>query len=331
MPRQRRRIEAHSCYEICFRAKEGLPLVAYRVIRFLLGAILARTQRDDKVTLCHDIWNGSHCHMIVVARDAEQFVCFYSEVQKKITDAIKRLLGISHLNIWEGRPLVAKIQDLEAAKGRIAYLYGNAAQDNLTESIDRFPRYSSWRNFSRCKNSFKAETREKYPWVRLWSIPTLSSPILTARQDSNLVRLLRKRNSSKTHCLVREPNAWMCCFGIDSDEEVYKINRQILRLLRDKEAAAAEKRQSERKTVMGIFKLCSQPIMAPHTPKKRERQVFVITSIRELRVRAIENFRQFCVECRECFLRWKSGDFTAIWPPGAFKPPLPPNANLLAL
>src|SRR5262245_37021010 len=130
MPRRRRQIISNSCYEICFRARRSLPLSSHRFIKFLIKSCLARVQRDDKVTLCHDLWNGSHPHLIVKAHDAEQCVRFYGEIQKKITDAIKRLLGVSHLNIWEGRATVAQLRDVAAVQDRIAYLYANPAQDD---------------------------------------------------------------------------------------------------------------------------------------------------------------------------------------------------------
>ena len=100
MSRRRRMIKSKSCYELCFRAREGLPLVAYKVIRLIIGSAIARTQRDEKVILCHDIWNGSHPHIIVVTRDSEQCTKFYGEVQKRITDSLKRLLDLDYLDLW---------------------------------------------------------------------------------------------------------------------------------------------------------------------------------------------------------------------------------------
>jgi len=121
-------------YEICFRARASLPLVAHKFVNFILQCVLARAQRDDKVILCHDIWNGSHPHLIVVSKDAQQLVNFYSEIQKKVTDILKRLLGLSFLHVWEGNVSVIKIGDVEAVKDRISYLYANPAQDNRKRS-----------------------------------------------------------------------------------------------------------------------------------------------------------------------------------------------------
>ena len=328
MSRPRRRIKSKSCYEICFRAREGLPLLAYETIRLLLGSIVARAQRDEKVVLCHDIWNGSHAHLVIVALDSQQCVRFYGEIQKKITDAIKRLLGLNYLDLWEGGAMVAEIADLDAAMERISYLYANPAQDNLVETIADFPGYSSWREFNEALHRLDTTTEESFPWIRLPSIPPLRSRILSTKEDALLVNTLIS-NNKQSHILKRHPNAWMRCFGIDTDSAAYQINDNILRNLQDREENARSERQKARRNVMGVSQLQSQPIMKIHKPKKKERKIFVLCSIKELRIKLIDDFKDFCAACRACYLLWRAGDYSTSWPPGAFKPPLPPSMNIL--
>ena len=330
MPRRRRRITSKKCYELCFRAREGLPLVAYGVMRLLLGSIVARTQRDDKVVLCHDLWNGSHCHMIIVALDSEMCTRFYGEVQKRITDAIKRLLGLKFLDLWEGNPMVAEIADLDAAIDRISYIYANPAQDNLVDQISEFPGFSSWREFKSNTTHLVASTTEEFPWIRLPSIPALESRVLSRGEDARLAKQLRSENKV-IHALVRNPNAWMRCFGVRSDAEAVEINSRILQNLELREEAARQKRKTEKRSVLGAERLKSQPIMKPHVPKKKDRKVFLLCSIKELRIKLIEEFKSFCEQCSECFRRWKARDFSGEWPNGAFRPPLPPIVNLLTV
>lgn len=328
MPRQRRRIISKGCYELCFRARKGLPLVAYQLIELLIGSAISRTQREEKVTLCHDIWNGSHPHMLVVTRDSEQCTRFYGEIQKRITDGIKRLLGLKHLDLWEGTAMVGQIKDQQAAVERIAYMYANPAQDDLEESIEKFPGYSSWRCFRKAQPRLDAEDIEIYPWIRLPSIPRIPDRALTPHEDLTVCRKLRKSNRER-HKLVRKPNAWMSCFGIESQDEIAQINARIVERLRQKESAESQRRTKLKKKVLGAHRLRSQKVLQAHTPKKRGRKIFIITSINELRVKLIADFKQFCFECRECLRRWRSGEYDVQWPPGAFKPPLPPLVNLL--
>ncbi|MEZ4752774.1 MAG: hypothetical protein R3A13_00445 [Bdellovibrionota bacterium] len=329
MPRRRRRIISNQVYEICFRAREGLPLVCYDFMKLIINSVLARTQRDNKVILCHDIWNGSHPHLIVVAKDSEQFVQFYSEVQKKITDIIKRLLGLDHLSIWEGYPSVIEIAGVDEAISRIAYLYANPAQDNLEESIEKFPGCSSYREFRKLENKLDASISKKCPWIRLPSVKKLKRTILTKAEDRKLVLRLRNKNR-KQHLLVRRPNAWMSAFGISDDTEVKVNNDKMLELLHHLEREAAKLREFDKKPVMGAKKLQEQSLMKPHKPKKKSVKVFIYCHCNKLRKEAIKAFDDFCDKCRRCYLEWKRGNFNVEWPPGAFKPPLPPNCNVLA-
>ena len=327
MGRRRRLIKSNHCYELCFRARQGLPLVAYNLVNFLISSILARVQRDNKVTLCHDIWNGSHAHLIIVAHDAEQCRQFYGQVQKKLTEGIKRLLGLRHLNLWEGTPLVAELPDFETVKNRIVYLYSNPAQDNLEESIERFPGYSSWQDYKRCLGQLADKVTNEYPWIRLPTIPRLSSPVLSSSQDARLVNELFNSNRETMHELTREPNRWMKCFDVFSEEDVSQINQEILNRIKEHEHFLLVKRNHTGQKVIGAKKLRYQPIMKNHQPKKYSRKVFVITSVNQLRTDRILERKHFSKRCTYCYQRWKIGDYSVEWPPGAFKPPMPPHAN----
>ena len=326
MPQKRRMIVSKHPYEICLRAREGLPFVARMIIRLIIGSVIARTQRDDKVELCHDIWNGSHCHIVLVTKDSKQCVDFYGEIEKKITDILKRLLGLTHMQIWEDRVTVAKLLDLNEVIERIAYLYANPAQDKLVESIEGFPGFSSWYDYKRAGNQIDNEQKERFPWIRLPSIPVLSSSNPKMHEELQVVRQLTADNKIK-HDLVRRPNAWMKCFGIKSEAEVKEVNDEIFKRIKEKEQAAREGRGEA--PLLGANKMRVQPIMKPHTPKKHGRKIFVLSSDKILRMRYIAEFKQFCDECRECYQAWRRGDFTVEWPLGAFKPPIPPNVNLL--
>jgi hypothetical protein len=328
MSRNRRCIISRCCYEFCFRAKASLPLSAHRIIREIIGSSVARAQRDDKIILSHDIWNGSHTHLMGVALDAQQAANFLAEVQKKITDSLKRLMGLSYLNIWEGRPTVARVWSLDAAMKRIAYFYSNPSQDDLEETIDKFPGYSSWNDFLRSRAKLDAKTEEKFSWIRLPSIPVLSSPCLTDKEDARLVRLVRLRNKER-YKLTRHPNAWMRCFGVKTDQEVQEVNDSIIEQIRENELLEAQRRKADGKTVLGAARMRAQPLMKAHVPKEKDRKIYFIASDPETRIAAIAEFKEFCEECDECYQAWKRGDFSVEWPPGAFRPPLGPAYNVL--
>ena len=53
MPRDPHLYRAGHFYEVVFRAKSGLPLPTKKIIRAVIESSMARSQRDEKVTLCH--------------------------------------------------------------------------------------------------------------------------------------------------------------------------------------------------------------------------------------------------------------------------------------
>ena len=329
MGRNRRRIISGRAYEVCFRAREGIPFVTNHLMNLVVKSVLARKQHDNKVNICHDIWNGSYAHMLLIALDAKNFFKFLGEIQKEITEIIKRLLGIEQLNLWEGSPTVIDVLDLEAGINRIAYFYANPAQDDLVNNIEKYPGVSSWNDFQRADNTVNATHTEHYPWLRLPSIPLLDSPSLTNQQSLYLCEVLRKENT-QLHELVRKPNLWMKSFGVTSDEDVEEANKKILERLRIRELEAEELRKKSGKSVIGIDRLIVQPIMKAHKPKKKDRKIFCISTYADLRISFIKGFKRFCEECRTCYEKWLTGDFTIEWPPGAFKPPIRPSYNVLA-
>jgi len=102
--RLRRMFQSSSVYEICFRAKRGLPLPTRRLIKLVIDSALARTQRDGgKVTICDHVWMANHVHLLVVSGDIAELKNFYGELKKRITDIIKRLLGMEELTLWENK------------------------------------------------------------------------------------------------------------------------------------------------------------------------------------------------------------------------------------
>ena len=107
------------------------------------------------------------------------------------------------------------------------------------------------------------------------------------------------------------------------------INQRIKAQVLSFEAKAREERLREGRCVIGKEALKRQAILKPHTPKKRERRVFVISSIKELRIAFIEMHNAICDKCAECYTKWRRGDTSTSWPPGTFRPPLGVMASAL--
>lgn len=331
MARPRRRIISGKLYEICLRARRGLPFPPSDTINIILQSILARTQRDDKVEICHFLWMSNHLHLLLVAKDSRQCANFYSEVAKKCTDAIKQLLGLSSLELWDDRPSVFPVLDLEAAKNRISYFYCNPAAANLVRTIGEYPGVSSWGAFLKEREGqLRACVTTNFPWVRLPTITVLPAAVMSQRQDFFCSRRLISQ-SPLHHKLSIEPNAWMKCFGVSDHEDVKEINREIMKAIENKEHELEIIRQREGKRVLGAAYLRREKILREHTPKRvpMDRKIFFITTVREYAISFLKSYKEFCAECREAYAALCLG-CSVPWPLGGFKPPIPPLANAIA-
>lgn len=294
----------------------------------VIEGVLARVQRDNKLTLCHYLWMGNHAHLLFVMRDAEQCSNFLSELQKQVTEVLKRLLGISHLALWEGSPSVMVILDLEKAKERISYFYCNPARAGLVESIEDYPGISSWRAFNEavateCDTCVSREV----PWIQPRAIAPIPGRTLSEKQDNFITAKLIKA-ARRRHYLRLYPNAFMRAFKIQSPQEVQAINQSILFDIRRHEVGYVREREAQGRRTLGKARLRTTPILAPHRPSPRSRRVYVLSSLPELRTGFILKIKWLNGRCRELYALLKAGH-TVAWPLGVFPPRCPPLANAL--
>ncbi len=327
--RTQRYIRAGRPYELILRTRSGLPFVATHYMRLLLDSSLARTQRDGKVTLCHYLWMGNHAHIILVPNDPTMCVNFFQELQKKIAEYLKLLLCLTHIRLWEGDAVFAELGTERDVVGRIAYIYANPAKANLVDAIEDYPGLSTWGRYLCCLMSVDASMSYEVPWIRRPAVSKLLGPSLSPAEDRAYTDTLRA-GATKTHTLRVEPNAWMRAFRITDAETVTALNARALQLMREMEQE--HRRQRGSKPVYGRESLQVGDITKEHTPKERERRVFIITSDNELRMTYIAMVRAFVRKCRECYLLDKEGMVTEIsWPPRAFRPHLRPRASMVVI
>ncbi|MCB0358284.1 MAG: hypothetical protein KDD44_01565 [Bdellovibrionales bacterium] len=328
MPRSRRYIKARAVYEIVFRAHSSLPFPCTDYMRLIIEGILARVQRDHKVVLHHYVLEGSHPHIIITAKDARQCMRFYAQLKKQITDAIKRLLGLKRLKLWEDHASVIEIPTLDDLILKISYSYLNPSNDDLSDSIDRYPGISSWSAFLDA-DSIDACVSSVHPWIRQPMISQLPSRSVTPAQDRMITREMKSR-AKCTHTLRIYPWLWMELFKDELPEGgLAEVKQLILDCIRAGEADNRKRRELTNKRVMGKERLRAQPLLKAHTPKKKERKILVQSRFRDIRKALIEEFKRIDALCRAVYERWKQGDFSCSWPPGTFPPPLPPLANAL--
>ncbi len=287
--------------------------------------ILGRAQRDNKVELCHFVDMNNHSHSMAVSITSENLSKFYMELKKKTTDAVKALLGLSTLSLWEDRTGVFRIATLEDAISRVVYIYCNPSNAGLCDSIDEYTGLSSWTAFQECAPSINAEVTIEARWYPVSEIPQLpSGRSLSPRQDAALYKQLKSSENAVEHPIVLKPFKWLETFGVIEPQEIEKIRQRIIKCVRDTERANVLARAKSNTPKCSPSALRQAYFMKPHIPKRKERKIFLICSDKELRLGLLQSFRRTLSRCRECYQKAKAG-IRVEWPPGTFIPWFPPG------
>jgi len=326
MPHTRRLIKSNGLYEISFRARDCLPFCCTDYMKLLIYSALARVQRDNKVILHHFIFEGSHPHILCTAKDANQCQEFYGQLKKQLTDSCKRLLGVTHLRLWEDRAAVIEVPTIEDAIDKIGYLYANPSNDDQVSRIERYPGVSSWKAYQAAE-SIDACIRSDHPWIQLPMISKLPSRVVTPKQDKWLCQQMRSK-AKHLHTLEVYPLQWLQgLIPNPTDKDIARVTKEISENLTTREAANSRRRQLEGKKPIGANKLRYQALLKPHRSKKQGRRIHVQSRVKEIRLAMIKELRAVSDRCSQVYQLWKTGDFSVPWPAGTFPPPLPPLAN----
>jgi hypothetical protein len=324
MPRTSRVFTENHVFEIIPRAREHLPMPPTRTSNEIKLGILGRAQRDNKVDLCHFVDMNNHSHNLAVSHTGQELAKFYMEVQKKTTDAVKALLGMQQLKLWEDRPTVARVVDLEGIINRIVYIYTNPSNAALCDSIEEYPGITSWSAFLRCEPCVDAEATIDAQWYPVSEIPRLPALSLSPSQDAALHRELRQSEEAHAHPIVLKPFKWLEEFGITEPLRIENIRKRIIAGVREVERINAAARATASTRCVPAAIQAKQPYMKPHKPKKQERKIFIICSDKEARIEILQHYKWIFNCCKECYRMVKEG-LRVDWPPGTFIPWLPPG------
>ena len=160
----------------------------------------------------------------------------------------------------------------------------------------------------------------RFPVSALPSIPR----ILSEMEDRKVMDQLSKSEAKVEHFLIVKPFAWLAQYGITEAADIERIRQRVIVGVRANEAEYRAARLKSRKAAIGAQALKRLEFFKPHTPKARERRIFLICEDRERRIWILELFKSIFDCCRDCYDRAKQGLRTE-WPPGTFVPWLPPT------
>lgn len=319
--RQRRMLRSKKMYDLCFRSLQGLPLPARALTSFLIESIIGRLLRSDDVIVCGYVWMSNHVHMQVFSLDCQALTHFHERLKKRLTDFLKRMLGLSRLRLWDDRTTLGEVLDLDAAIGRIVYGYLNPVRAGLVRSIEEYQGCNTWREFLSAPSDVNAVVEKEVPWVLATDIKTLSRVNPSAPEEAHVVDTLKERASKReTHKVKIMPFKWLEAFGIVDPVDIEKVRQRIILDVRDVEASHALKK-------VRLQKLEGFVVTDTYVPPKKERKVFMYGSTKERRWEFLELYTWFKGQCRTCFELMKLGIEKIPWPPECFRPPAPRLCN----
>jgi hypothetical protein len=268
---------------------------------------------------------NNHAHQHVIPDKPEMHTKFYMEYQKKITDTVRKLVKRKQLSLWERRPSVFLLAELEDVIRRLIYLFLNPVRAGLVETIDHYPGLTTWHAFKTCEASVDAEVIMKGKWTPVSSLePLPQGNRLSPANDRAMVKRLGEAEGTLEYDLIVKPLKWLQAYGITDPAQVEQIRQRIINAVYAEEANLAKERREKGHGVIGAERLKQQEYMAPHTPKSKERRIFVICGNDERRPKIISAFKEIFGKCRDCYEALKQG-LPHEWPPGTFVPWIPPR------
>lgn len=309
---------------VTFSIEEGLLLLSNPLIDALLKSCLARACALYPIRASHLIFEATHGHMILTVDNPNDVPEFMRHLKAEVAHRLNNILGRDLRTVWCDGYDSPVVLTLARAITSIAYLYANPAKDNLVDSIEQYPGFSTWRMFNRAEHS------KCWPYLRRAQFKTLP------KQSHNLagytraaLSLLSGSKSSNTFTIY--PNAWLESFGVTDKAEQQRINNILIARVRKLEARARKKRIKEKKSVIGAARLSQQVLDTTYRPKRCGKKMWCLSDRRRSRQAFIAFLKQLFAKAREIRKRWFLGDYSQPYPLGLYPPSMPKLAEPLSM
>jgi hypothetical protein len=261
--------------------------------------------------------------MQLFSLDAGYLTYFHGQLKKRLTDFLKRLLGLSHLRLWDDRTTLGEVLDLDAAIARFVYSFLNPVRAGLVRSIDHYQGCNTWKEFLSAPANLYAVIEKEVPWILATDIEPLSQSNPSCSEERKIIAALKEKASiRRTHTLRIYPFRWLEAFGISDPDEIERVRARIIAQVREEEAKLAP-------TIEPIQRIEGFVVTDEYKPPPKERKVFMYASTLARRLEHLEQYRWFIKRCRECYELMKQGYRNIPWPPGCFIPPTPQLCNAL--
>ena len=303
--------------------EQGVLFLNNPVILLLLRSCLAAALAKYKAKLCHFIVEPTHFHIIVVIDNPEDISNFIGYFKCETAHRINRILGRPKRTVWcagyDSPTLVTPLRALIA----IAYIYSNPGKDNLSESIDSYLGFSSWKMFTTGEFTETVDIidRDEFKYIPFGQ----QNEKGYAREAARLLA-----TSTRKETLTIEPNAWLDAYGIKDSMSQLRWNSKLVERLRFLEQRAANVRKKTGRRVMSAFRQRNEKFDTTKLSKrKRGKRSIALSERKRDRKDFIATYWKRVQEAKDVVKRWRQGDTSVRYPPGLYAPSMPRLANIV--
>lgn len=305
-----------------FTVEQGLLLLCNPLCIAIVKSCLAAAQELFPLRICHLLVEATHLHILLVVHNPDDIPKFIRHFKADTAHFINKILGRRKRTVWEDGYDSPRVLSLERSMSAITYLYADPAKDNLVNSIDEYPGFSTW---------------EMYRSGRLdWSCKRLRRPMFRELpQDMHNLEgysAESQRLYTETSEMVNfklEPNAWIEAFGYTDTISQDRINQRLYDRVRRLEQRALRVRARNNRSVLGHHNLTHQVFDLSYNPSRRGRRSICLSDRREQRLRYESKIKQVRHEARRVYGEWRGGNKAENYPPGLYPPSMPKLANVV--
>ena len=185
-----------------FSLEQGLLLLSNPLSLCIIQSCIARALELYPVRLCAVNAEGNHIHMVYVVICPTAAANFIGYLKAEIAHRMNILFGWKKRTVWCDGYDSPVVLTARRALIALAYLYVNPAKDNLVESVDEYPGFSTWKMF------LKGEHEKQWKFIRRPVFRRLSPDahnLAGYSREAERVMLAAKTSIS----FKIEPNAWL--------------------------------------------------------------------------------------------------------------------------
>jgi REP element-mobilizing transposase RayT len=259
-----------------------------------IGGVLARARERFGIELFGYVFLSTHFHLLIRAPEGTHSA-FMQYLLSNLSRKVGRLVDWRGA-FWSRRYSAERVLDDGALVARLNYILAHGVKEKLVR------RCSEWPGLS-CLNQLLtrvAETFQWFHWSRRWS----------KRRTTDVDQTLFSQEYAEPHKLQLAP---LPCW---SDVPETRRSDLVAGLVADIEA------KHSNEPVLGREAILKQdPQFRPDKVKRSPRPPAHSAS-KERLTDFVTAYREIVSSFREASVKWRGGDFQALFPPFCFRPPV---------